>query len=266
MSTKRKRAVLSIKDKQIIISRLDKGEKGTNLAQEFGISKQQISDIRKNKDKILKFTDSIETSEGLKRKSLKLADDEQLEKALYAWFIQQRSTGTPISGPLLQEKAKHFSTQLNTEAADREFKASTGYPEKFKTRHGIRNLSIQGEKLSAAEETVEPFLQKLHKVIEEKNLIPEQIYNADETGLLWKCLPQRTLVSCHEKSAPGFKKAKDRLTVLGCTNATGTHKLKPVLIGKSAKPRCFKHVNMDALPVIYKSQRNAWMNSEIFAE
>ena len=38
MSTKRKRAVLSIKDKQIIISCLDKGEKGTNLAQEFGIS------------------------------------------------------------------------------------------------------------------------------------------------------------------------------------------------------------------------------------
>ena len=52
MSTKRKRSVLSIKDKQIIISRLDKGEKGTNLAPEFGISKQQISDIRKNKDKI----------------------------------------------------------------------------------------------------------------------------------------------------------------------------------------------------------------------
>ena len=103
-------------------------------------------------------------------------------------------------------------------------------------------------------------------MIEERGLIPEQIYNADETGLLWKCLLQRTLVSCCEKLAPGFKKAKDRLTVLGCMNATGTHKLKPVLIGKSVKPRCFKNVNMDALPVIYKSQRNAWMNSEIFAE
>ena len=32
--------------------------------------------------------------------------------------------------------------------------------------------------VSAAEETVEAFLQKLHKVIKEKNLIPEQIYNA----------------------------------------------------------------------------------------
>ena len=65
MSTKRKQ-VLSIKEKQIIISHWDKKEKGTNLAKEYGISKQQISDIRKNKDKILKSTDSIDTSEGLK--------------------------------------------------------------------------------------------------------------------------------------------------------------------------------------------------------
>ena len=65
MSTKRKQ-VLSIKEKQKIISHWDKKEKGTNLAQEYGISKQQISDIRKNKDKILKSTDSIDTSEGLK--------------------------------------------------------------------------------------------------------------------------------------------------------------------------------------------------------
>ena len=53
-------------NKQIIISHLDKKEKGTNLAQEYGISKHQISDIRKNKDKILKSTDSIDTSEGSK--------------------------------------------------------------------------------------------------------------------------------------------------------------------------------------------------------
>ena len=81
MSTKRKWSVLSIKGKQILISRLDKEEKGTNLVLEFGISKQQISDIRKNKDKILKFTKNIETSKGLKQKSLKLANDERLDQA-----------------------------------------------------------------------------------------------------------------------------------------------------------------------------------------
>ena len=59
------KVVLSIKDKQTIISHLEKGEKGTNLALEFNISKQQISDICKNKEKILKFTDSVEMSKGL---------------------------------------------------------------------------------------------------------------------------------------------------------------------------------------------------------
>ena len=60
MSTKRKRSILSIQDKQSIILRLEKGEKGTNLSSEYGVSKQQISDIRKNKVKIMKFADNLE--------------------------------------------------------------------------------------------------------------------------------------------------------------------------------------------------------------
>ena len=64
MSTQQKQSVLSLKDKQTMISHLDKGEKGANLAIKFKISKQQISDIRKNKEKTLKLTDSIEMSEG----------------------------------------------------------------------------------------------------------------------------------------------------------------------------------------------------------
>ena len=64
--------------------RLEKGEKGTNLSFECGVSKQQISDIRKNTEMIVKFADILETSEGLKRKLLKVAHDKQLDKALYA--------------------------------------------------------------------------------------------------------------------------------------------------------------------------------------
>ena len=66
MSMQWKQSVISIKDKQTIISHLEKSEKETNLALKFKISKQQISDIRKNKEKILKFTNSVETSVGLK--------------------------------------------------------------------------------------------------------------------------------------------------------------------------------------------------------
>ena len=94
---------------------LEKGEKGTNLALEFKISKQQISDICKNQEKILKFTDKFKMSEAFDPKSLKVANDEQVDKALYACVFQQIYIGMPISGLLLQEKAKHFSVQLNAE-------------------------------------------------------------------------------------------------------------------------------------------------------
>ena len=71
MSTQRKQSVLLIKDKQTIISRLEKGEKGTNLALEFKISKLRITDIRKNNGEIMKFTDSVETNEVLKIQKFK---------------------------------------------------------------------------------------------------------------------------------------------------------------------------------------------------
>ena len=62
--------------------------------------------------------------------------DEQLDEALYPLFIEQRTAGTPISGPLLQEKAKHFQRQLHVENANGEtFKVSTGWLEKFKNCH-----------------------------------------------------------------------------------------------------------------------------------
>lgn len=89
MSTKCKWTILLIKDKQSIILLLEKGEKGTDLSTEYGVSKQQISDIRKNEDKIMKFVDNLENDEGLKQKSLKVAHNERLDKVLYSWFIQQ---------------------------------------------------------------------------------------------------------------------------------------------------------------------------------
>ena len=109
MSTKRKRSILSIQDKQSIILRLEKGEKGTSLSSEYGVSKQQISDIRKNKVKIMKFADNLEIDHELKRKSLKVAHDEQLDEALYAWFIQQKTAGTPILVPFCKKKQSTFT-------------------------------------------------------------------------------------------------------------------------------------------------------------
>ena len=68
MSLKRKRSVLSIKDKQSIL-RSEKGEKRTNLSA-GGVSTQQVSNIQEQKV-------CGQTSKGLERKSLQVAHDEQ---------------------------------------------------------------------------------------------------------------------------------------------------------------------------------------------
>ena len=44
----------------------------------------------------------------------------------------------------------------------------------------------------------------------------------------------------------------------------GSDFLKPLVIGKYEKPRCFRGVN--SLPVIYQANKRAWMTSVIFTE
>ena len=93
----------------------------------------------------------------------------------------------------------------------------------------------------------------------------DNIFNMDETGLFNKAIPSRTyLISGESKvSARGTKqmKAKDRITVIVCTNASRTCKISPAVIGKAKKPRCFQS-NPPQLP--YYSQACAWNDSVVF--
>lgn len=77
----------------------------------------------------------------LKRKTARSANNKALG-AMYVWFTQRRSLGKPISGPLICEKALIFNEQLN---GPKDFKPSCGWLTNFKSRHGIRELDIQGK-------------------------------------------------------------------------------------------------------------------------
>ena len=63
----------------------------------------------------------------------------------------------------------------------------------------------------------------------------------------------------------GIKTSKKRVTVLLTCYAAG-EKLKPLLIGKSLKPRCFKGIDKAALPVMYHANRKALMMSVLVKE
>ena len=92
----------------------------------------------------------------------------------------------------------------------------------------------------------------------------DDIFNADETGLYYKMMPNKALLRKGE-STFGFKTSKDRLTILLITNSTGSYKSKPVVIGKFKKPRCLKCVNPLNLLVNYVSGPYTWINNDLFS-
>lgn len=103
---------------------------------------------------------------------------------------------------MISEKAKFFHESLNIHS---ECKYSSGWLEKFKQRHGIRKLKTSGEKECADYESATLFVGELREYIETEHLSLEQVYNADETSLFWKCLPQSSLVTGEELSIDGYK-------------------------------------------------------------
>lgn len=259
---KRKKKVLTLAEKMSLIQKHEKGANISSLALCYGIGVQTVRDIIKNRLKLETFvlsSDTLKASDT--RKSMKESTFKKLDEQMIKWFLQKRSEGIPISGPMCVAQAQSFHKMLGISEP---FNASSGWLYRFKRRHGIRELEIHGEKLDANEVGMVEFCYDLENLILEHKLKPEQIYNADETGCYWKAIPTRTLASEGEKSAPGFKIKKDRLTVMCCANASGTHKLKLVVIGKSKSPRALK--DLKTLPVHYYSQKSAWIDRTIFKE
>ena len=163
---KRKRKVMSIEKKLEICCRHKMGQLYTSLSKEYNLGKSTIHDIVQSEDRLIEYALEIQNASGLKRSIIKY---EELDKTLHLWFLQKRSMGSPVSGPILTAKVKILYEKLygssdcsvadvsDTSAGSSEnsegtcFKANSGWLTKFKGRRGIRKLSCEGESLSAAE-------------------------------------------------------------------------------------------------------------------
>ena len=65
---------------------------------------------------------------------------------------------------------------------------------------------------------------------------------------------------------PGYKAAKDRLTLLFGGNASGGMKLKSLLVYYSETPRALKNIDKGSLPVVWKGNPKAWVTQAIFQD
>lgn len=173
-----------------------------------------------------------ESNGRLSKKTLHGPENSLLDQTLYAWFKERRAANEPVSGLMIQAQAQIVNKQIND---PERFGETPGYVQRWDDRHGIHQLSVQGEKLSADEPAAKNFSADFQKLLKDYAYQLNQVYNADETGLYWKSLPTKMLVGSDERSVARAKKNKDRLTVMFCANITGSHKIPLLVIGKSKK-------------------------------
>ena len=115
---------------------------------------------------------------------MKEAQFEDLDKACYLWFMQQRSKGARCPVHYYREKFfNSFQFFIQTGIQDLSKLALASWFNKFCCRHGMRSISLQGESLSADTSGIDAFKNDLTSLMEKEGYTLSQLCNADETGL-----------------------------------------------------------------------------------
>ena len=149
----------------------------------------------------------------------------------------------PLTQCAIAAKARSLFDKIQQkEGGNETFTASKGSFARFKQCCQIHCIKISGEAASADIEATRVFTAEFKKIFEDNGCPPDCVFNMDETGLYWIKLPSGTYISREEKSASGFKASKDQLTMLLGGNASGTLKLKPLLVYHSETPRVMKGI------------------------
>jgi hypothetical protein len=118
---------------------------------------------------------------------------------------------------ILREKSLKIAATMGIE----NFSPSDGWISRFKQLNGLVFKKLTGQSASVDTNASDLWFERLPKLME--GYEAWDMYKVDEMGLFFNCLQVRTSAlkgeTCH-----GKKSAKERLTVLLCTNSDGSDK------------------------------------------
>uniref|UniRef100_A0A2K6UNF8 Tigger transposable element derived 6 n=1 Tax=Saimiri boliviensis boliviensis TaxID=39432 RepID=A0A2K6UNF8_SAIBB len=166
-----------------------------------------------------KFEEKVwEASVGPQRKRMRNALYDDIDKAVFAWFQEIHAKN------ILHQT---WPTLLGYDS----FQANVRWLNRFRDRHGIAlkaSYTEDSDRLMnglGIDKVNEWYAGEIIKLIADYN--PDDIFNADETGVFFQLLPQHTLAAEGDHCRGGKK-----LTALFCCNASGTEKRRPLIVGR----------------------------------
>ncbi|KAK1327403.1 hypothetical protein QTO34_014194 [Cnephaeus nilssonii] len=267
-ATKRRKA-LTMGMKGDLIRCSEKGETLTNIDRLLGQSPTTVSTIIDHQKRILEHVKGSAPMKSTVITEQRSGLIIEMERLLVLWLEEQYQRRIPVSLMLIQEKAERLFEALKKEKGEgsesEEFVASKGWFMGFKDRANLHNLKLPGEAASDDAKAAGDFPSALAEIIRKGGYCDQQVFNVHETGLFWKHMPTRKYIGKEEKTASGRKASKERLSVLLGANAAGDFKLKP-LVCLAENPRAIKGIWKGLLPVIWKSNKKAWVTLSVFED
>ncbi|CAL1539922.1 unnamed protein product [Lymnaea stagnalis] len=254
MATKRK--PLTLEQRMEALQKIDAGWTLKQVAEQFNCGMTQISQIKRKREEVLKLWEEggrADRKHVKKRKS----NYEELNSKVFHWYCEKRASQFPIAitGKRIQEKGVQLAKELSLD----DFKASNGWLESWQRLYNVKSDVRCGESAGVAHAAVDD-LVKLPDIC--KGYAQVDIFNAVETVMYYRSLAKTSMVE-KDDSKKGIKTTKERMTVLLACSAAG-EKLKPLVIGRTENPRCFKNVEKSSLGVDYEGNKNSWMTTTIF--
>lgn len=232
MNRIRKNNTLNLKEKcQLLDSYEHEDKKPAELSRDWKVSLATVYNIISANETIR--ADAAKRGFGTK-KHIKPPMYDAVEKQLYKTFVaaKKKNPTLPIDGTWIKVQAQDIAKSMEIDS----FKASNVWLDNFKSRYDLTSKRACGEASKVNQESIDVWIEENLEKLKQYN--PNNIFNADESGLFYRLLPSQTIhfknQACH-----GGEQNKDRITMLLCANWSGTEKLIPLVIGKSANPRCF---------------------------
>ena len=253
VTKKRSSHAMSIKHAAII--EVDKGAKKAHVAAKYGVSRGLLGDWIKNRADIFKAVSFGRVD--IKREAP--IHFPKTEAAVIKWLHTSRDGSVCISGPILICQALELNKAFPEESG---FTGSDGWLTRVKYRHEIVARKLSGEANSVNTEVVTRFREEIASDLVTRYDV-EDLYNCDEAGLNYNAASNMTLTFKGD-NGKGTKQDRRRITLLFCTNMTGSDKRKILVIGYAQNPRGMgRHRKR---PVPYKWNKKAWMTSIFFEE
>lgn len=118
-------------------------------------------------------------------KRLRQTQHPEVTESMDLWVSLAMSRGILLTGEVLRKKWKEFAEKAGVALED-QLQLSNGWLDRFKARHGLKEVRRHGEAGSVKMDTVEAERLRIQKVIRDGGYQLRDVFNMDETGLFYQ--------------------------------------------------------------------------------